>query len=120
MLFFHPMWDNESQRIGKRKCTPLGYLLHGIAELLGFLGLLLLLGVCGYLGYKRVNNELHASLFWLLAIPFGLGLVSEAMMQVSWVLAARKGFEYDYEHREATWIEHGRRVTYRWRPHESE
>gem|GEM_PF-3837790 len=25
MFFVYPMWDNESQRIGKKKCTPLGY-----------------------------------------------------------------------------------------------
>ena len=24
MLFIHPTWDNEGQRIGKRKCTPAG------------------------------------------------------------------------------------------------
>ena len=40
MLFIYPMWDNESQRIGKQKCTPKGYNLHVIAELLGFIGLL--------------------------------------------------------------------------------
>ena len=33
MLFIHPMWDNESQRIGKQKCTPAGYALHVIAEM---------------------------------------------------------------------------------------
>lgn len=41
MLFIHPMWDNESQRIGKRKCTPAVYALHAIAEMIGFAGLLI-------------------------------------------------------------------------------
>jgi len=37
MLFIYPIWDNESQRIGKQKCTPLGYKLHGTAEGLGLI-----------------------------------------------------------------------------------
>ena len=43
MLFIHPMWFHESQRLGQRACTPVGYALHGIAELIGFAGLLALL-----------------------------------------------------------------------------
>jgi hypothetical protein len=52
MLFIYPMWDNESQRIGKQMCTPLGYKLHETAELLGFIGLLLLLSTVAYLAYQ--------------------------------------------------------------------
>ena len=106
------MWDNESQRIGKQKCTPWGHTMQGIAELLGFIGLLLLLGVGIYLGYRGVSGTFQAVLFWLLVIPFGIALVSQGLYQFSWVLAARKGFEYDYDKREASWIENGERVSY--------
>jgi hypothetical protein len=41
MLFINPMWDNEAERIGKQKCTPLGYALHAISDLIGFIALLL-------------------------------------------------------------------------------
>ena len=116
MLFIHPMWDHESQRIGKQKCTPLGYALHGIADLLGLVGLLLLLGLGVYLAYKGITGGFHASLLWLLSIPFGAGLVSEVLYQISWAMASRRGFEYDYETREASWDENGERVTFKWEP----
>lgn len=114
MLFFFPMWDNESQRLGKRRCTPLGYALHGIAEMLGFVGLLLMLGLGVYIAYSSIAGNFHASLLWLLTIPLGLGVIAEIVYQTSWLLAARKGFRYDYETRQASWIEGGTRVTYRW------
>jgi hypothetical protein len=112
MLFIYPMWDHESQRIGKQKCTPFGYALHGIAEMLGFLGLLLLLGTGAYLGYRGITGTFHVSLLWLLAIPFGLGIMGETLYQVSWELAARKGFHYDPNTCEASWTEAGKRLTY--------
>ena len=115
MLFFYPMWDHESQRIGKQKCTPLGYTLHVIAELLGFIGLLSLLGVGVYLAYRGLSQSFHPSLLWLLAIPFGLGLIGQTLYQFSWVMASRRGFDYDYDKAEASWIENGERVTYKWK-----
>jgi len=117
MWFIFPMWDNESQRIGKQRCTPTGYALHTIAELLGFIGLLCLLGFTVFLGYRGLTSNFHASLLWLLAIPLGLGFIAETLFQVSWLLASRKGFEYD--HRVASWIENGKRVTYKSEPDET-
>ncbi len=113
MLFIYPMWDTESQRIGKQKCTPLGYRLHVLADLIGFIGLLLFLGVGVYLAYRGLSQSFHASLFWLLAIPFGFGFIGQLLFQFSWFLAFRRGFEYDYEKAEASWFEKGKRVTYR-------
>ena len=107
------MWDNESQRIGKQKCTPIGYRLHVIAELTGFVGLLLLLAAAVVLIFKWLAGTFHASLLWLLAVPFFLGIVSEALFQFSWWLALRKGFHYDYERREASWTDAGERRSYR-------
>lgn len=114
MLFIHPMWDHESQRIGKQKCTPRGYALHGIADLLGFVGLGLLLGLGVYLAFKGIAGGFRASLLWLLAIPFGVGLVSEVLYHLSWVMALRRGFKYDYETSVASWDEDGKRITYKW------
>lgn len=114
MLFIHPMWDNESERIGKQKCTPAGYALHGIAELIGFAGLLMLLAVLGFLSWKGLAGAFRVSLLWLLAPPLGLGIVSEALFHFSWLLARRKGFRYDYERREASWLESGERLTYKY------
>ena len=114
MLFLFPMWDNESQRVGKQKCTPAGYALHAIAELLGFIGGLSLLGIVLFLVYKGVTGNFIASHIWLLAAPVGVGVIAETLFQVSWWLALRNGFEYDYDMRVASWIEGGKRVTYKW------
>jgi hypothetical protein len=120
MLFIYPMWDNESQRIGKQKCTPLGYALHGVAELLGFIGLLFLLGTAAYLAYRGFAGTFRVSLLWLLAVPFVLGVIGEGLYWYSWRLAAKKGFHYDYDTREASWVEDGRRRTFKWSAYPSD
>ena len=114
MLFIHPMWDHESQRIGKQQCTPTGYALHAIAELIGFMGLLMLLAVPAALAWKWFAGTFRASLFWLLVVPFGLGIASEVLFRYSWWLALRKGFRYDYARREASWMDEGERRTYKY------
>lgn len=119
MLFFYPMWDNESQRIGKQKCTPLGYLFHSIAELLGFFGLLFGFGVAVYLVYEGIARSFKASYLWLFIVPFGLGLIGNGLYQFSWWLAFRKNFKYDYDRREASWDEDGKHIVYKWNPDEN-
>jgi hypothetical protein len=47
------------------------------------------------------------------AVPFGLGVASEVLIQLSWWLALRRGFRYDAERREASWLEAGERRTYK-------
>lgn len=113
MLFLHPMWDSESERLGKRECTPLGSALHGIAEGIGFFGLLILLIAAIVLVLQWYGGTFKATSLWLLALPFGVGIVSEAMFQFSWWLALRRGWRYDCEAREASWLEGGERRTYR-------
>jgi hypothetical protein len=107
------MWDDESQRIGKLNCTRAGYALHVIAEMIGFAGLLLLLAVLGSLAWGRLATAFPVPPLWLLA-PLGLGVVSEALFRYSWWLALRKGFRYDHERREASWLESGERRTYKY------
>jgi hypothetical protein len=114
MRFINPMWDNESERIGKQRCTPLGYTLHVISDLIGFVGLLLLFATGAYLGYRGIVGTFHTGLLWFFAIPFGLAFIGSALFNYSWLLARRKGFRYDYDAREASWIENGERQTYRW------
>jgi hypothetical protein len=114
MLFINPMWDSEAQRIGKQKCTPIGYALHGLSDLIGFGALLLLFGTAAYLGYRGVLGTFQASLLWLLAIPFGLAITASVLYRVSWVLARRRGFQYDYESREASWLRNGQRHNYKY------
>ena len=114
MLFFYPMWGHESQRLGKQQCTPLGYRLHGVAELLGFIGFRLLLGTGSTLIYRAIAGTFGLPLAWLLALPFGLGLTSEALYLYSRGLANRQGFHYDDEAREASWMKGGQRQVYKW------
>ena len=115
MLFINPMWDNESERIGKQKCTRSGYALHSISDLLGLIALLLLFGIGAYLGYRGIVGTFQTRFFWLLTVPFALALIGSALYRYSWMLARKKGFHYDYETREARWIENGERQTYKWK-----
>lgn len=113
MLFIHPMWDNEAQRIGKLRCTTTGYALHVIAEYIGIGGFLLLLVMPFVLLGKGMFGTFRVSDWWLMAVPFGVGVISEVVMQLSWLLAWKKGFQYDYDKCEATWIEAGERRSYK-------
>jgi len=113
MLFLYPMWDSKSQRVGKQRCTPGGFALQGFAELLGLLGLVLLIGGLTFLIRKAVAGGFEPSLLWLIGVPFAMGIVAQILWNLSWVPASRKGFEYDDETGVASWIEHGTRVTYR-------
>ena len=115
MIFINPIWDNESERIGKSICTPLGYKLHVISDIIGFFGLLLLLGIFAYLGYRGFTGAFHLGLFWLIAIPIGIGILGSFIYRYSWILAARKQWMYNYENREASWMEDGQRRTYKWK-----
>ena len=114
-LFIHPMWDTESQRIGMQKCTPTGYSLRELGEGVGCLGGLLLLGVGAYFFFfvRAFTGTFGTGVVLLLSLAFALGIISEVLVQCSWKLAQRKGFRYDYEAREASWIENGERRTYK-------
>ena len=112
MLFIHPMWDHESQRLGKYRCTPVGYALHVIADCIGLAGLLLVFIAPGLL----IKNWWHGTFVpiqcWSLAVPFALGILSEVLFWCSWWLARRRGFRYDHHSCEASWDEAGERRTF--------
>lgn len=97
-----------------QKCTSFGYSLHGYGELIGFLGLLALLVTVGYMVFLVVTGSFGSSSWWLLSIPFGMGIMSEIMVKISWMIAKMCGFEYDHETREASWIEDGKRTYYKY------
>lgn len=113
-MFLHPMWRSESQRIGKQKCTPLGYALHVCADVLGFSGFLVFFISGAMLLWKAVTGGFRLPQLGMLAIGVGLGIFSEVLYQLSWWLAHRKGFQYDDSRCEASWLEGGERLTYRY------
>ncbi len=106
------MWRDEVERIGKQKCTPVGYMLHGIGDLIGFVGFLLLIALPLYLTSLGFVGSFKPSLLWLLAVPFIIGILGSTIVAFSWSLAFRKNFHYDYERRESTWIEAGEKRSY--------
>jgi len=101
------MWCHEVERIGMQRCTPVGYALQRVGELVRFLGLLVLLGVPVYLAYRAVVGTFNWSLLWLLTLPFVLGIVGSVIVAVSWSLAYRKNFQYDDERCDSSWTEGG-------------
>ena len=104
-MFINPMWDNESQRIGKQRCTPTGYMLHGISDLIGFIAIIFMLGILTYLLYAGIRGQFAWSLLWLLAIPFAIAIVGNILHHYSWHLADKRQFKYDYENRISTWVD---------------
>ena len=112
-MFINPMWDNESERIGKQRCTPIGYAIHVLSDFIGLVALLCLLGMPFYLVYLGIFRAFSWSSLWLLAVPFAIALSGHFLHSYSWHLATRKGFKYDYETRTARWQdEHGELQTY--------
>ena len=114
MLFLYPMWDNESERLGLKRCTSLGYALRCVAELLGFVGLLILIILAWNLGILLVKRSFCKAHLYLLLIPFGIGIISEIIYQIGYMIARHKNFDYNYEKTEASWIENGDRKTYKY------
>jgi len=98
------------------RCTALGYALQAIARVLGSIGFFLFPVILIFLiGYKIVFGTFDSSLYWLFAVPFGVGFIAEILFLTAWFLAGKKDFDYDYETREASWIENGKRITYKWK-----
>jgi hypothetical protein len=111
-MFVPRIWFDEVERIGKQRCTPLGYVLQQIGDLVGIVGLLTVLGVPAYLGYRGAIGTFDRSLLWLLIVPIALGIVGRIMVSFSWSLASRKRFNYDYQRRESSWVEAGEKRLY--------
>src|SRR5438874_991780 len=99
-MFIPRIWFDEVERIGKQRCTPFGYALQAFGELVGFFGFLTLLGMPAYLAYRGVVGTFRWSLLWLLALPFAMGMLGWIMVGLSWWMAFRKKFHYDYERQE--------------------
>lgn len=111
-MFIPPMWSDEVERIGKQRCTPSGYILHGIGDLVGFIGfLMLVVGMC-YVGYRGLARTSGSAVIWIIGIPIAIGVLGSSIVRYSWRLAYRKKFHYDYERRESSWFEAGERRVY--------
>jgi hypothetical protein len=108
------MWDSETERIGKQRCTTAGYAIHVVSELIGFIGLLLLILTLGVLAWKGIHGTFHWTDLWLFVVPFAVGVISELLFRCSWWLALKKGFQYDGDLREASWMEAGERRSYKY------
>lgn len=105
-MFIHPMWESETQRLGKQRCTSIGYKLHVIAEMIGFLGLAIFLGSFVALIWSGWQTGIR-----LFIVSIATGVISKAVFEFSWWLAVRRGFHFDGS--EASWYEEGERVTFR-------
>lgn len=113
-MFINPMWDSESQRIGKQRCTPTGYMLHVVSDLIGFIALICLLGTTIYLVYSGVRGDFKRSMLWSLLIPFSIAIIGNILHSYSWYLADKRQFKYDHEKCISTWVdESGRQQSYK-------
>lgn len=104
-MFINPMWDHESQRIGKLKCTPVGYMIHVISDLVGLVAMICLTGIPIFLVYAALRGTFFWAQLWLLAVPFVIAIIGSAMHSYSWDLAYDRQFEYDAETYISTWVD---------------
>lgn len=104
-LFQSPMGDSENECLGLKSCTPLGCFLVGIADLIGFAGMLLLIAVPIELVHQALVQKFSWTLCWFLLIPIAFAHIGRTIFRISWWLATKKQFHYDYETRTAKWME---------------
>lgn len=104
-MFINPMWSSESQRIGMQRCSPKGYMLHGISDLIGLIATLLLFGVPIYIVYAAVGGRFTATMLFLLLVPITAAIAGNVLHSYSWRLADKRQFKYDYEKDFATWVD---------------
>jgi hypothetical protein len=107
MIFIHPMWDSENQRLGMRACTRPGYFLRELGDGMGFIGIILLLATIAYLAYQFFRHQLSIHHLWSLLIPFFFTIIGRLLFEFGWRLAAKRHFQYDYDNRIARWIDAG-------------
>lgn len=111
-MFVQPMWSDEVERIGFRRCTPLGYALHGIGGVLGFIGLLSLFASLVYAAYRGIAGTFDTSLLWMPVAGLGFGVVGGSLTALARSLAKRKSYRYDYATRVSRWRKGGAERTY--------
>lgn len=116
MLFFHPMWDSEGQRLGMRACTRSGYALRSWGDFLGFCGLILLLVIPIYLAVQFFRHQFSVHDFWFLLTPFAVAVIGRVLFEMGWGLAAKKGYKYDSQTMTVTWIEDGHEKSFAYKP----
>lgn len=112
MLFFHRMWDSEIERIGFRKCSPAGYQIRHLGELVGFIGLVWFVGALLYLLYTAVTLSFTLASLRLLLWPLALGVLSDILVLISRMAVNRKDFQYNEGERRSSWRVENRLVTY--------
>lgn len=108
-----PIWDSESERIGKQKCTPLGATLHSCSDLLGLMSQLSLPTILAILLRNLFRGTFQRHSLWLLLVPYLLTNIARFLYSYSWKLADRKGFRYG-DDRVARWIEDGQERTFKY------
>lgn len=112
MIFIHPKWQSAGERIGKHMCTPCGYWLHEISNLIGRVGLdLLIIGAVAYFGLEHEVMREYPRIA-LVAVPVAIGILGMALHRISWMLADRKQWSYDATTQTAWWMDNGQWRTY--------
>ena len=115
MIFIHPMWDSEGQRLGMKACTRTGYAIRVLADLIGFTGLILLVLVPCLLAIRFLHHQFSTRDLWLLLAPLIVGVIGRVLFEFGWSLAAKKKYQYDYKTMTVTWIEDGHEKFYEYK-----
>lgn len=114
-MFTSPMWYDEIQRLGYKKCSFLAYNLLGVSDALGALSFLLLLASI----FRAIVDSLANTRFLLIAFAVFFILRFVFFFCSSWIVAKHQ-FNYDYEKRLCTWSKEEVTCTYDYSDYEKE
>ena len=97
------MWSSENERLGFKRCTPLGYFLVSLAFLMFVTAAVALVAVCFLVVSRGLAARLSLDLLYFFLAPGCLGLAGWICHRVAWFLAQRKQFVYDYQSDKCHW-----------------
>lgn len=99
------MWVSENERLGLKRCTPIGYVFVELAFVTYIsTGITFFLGGAVIL-VKTFSSGFAGRMLLVFLLPALLALVTWILNSTAWRLARRKGFAYDYESDKCTWTE---------------
>lgn len=98
------MWTSESERLGFKQCTPVGYALVTASFLLLVGGAVALLGLIAVILSQAFSDTgVRPGSLPLLSIPVASMAVGWMCHRLGWSLARRRGFVYDYPSATCRW-----------------
>ncbi len=103
MLGVSAMWSSENQRQGFRKCSPLAYILVGLAFVLFIASAVFLVAAIAFILRQCFVVGFSGRVLFILLLPSAAFLLGWSCHMTAWYLVKRKGFVYVYSSDKCSW-----------------